>query len=63
MGLEVIRKTTKGKHGAQTVVSRSGSPKGTPFLPHSIEDKLKTAGKNISKFVEEQKKLIKDLLY
>ena len=53
MALEVIRKTTKGKHGAQTVVSRSGSPKGTPFLPHSIEDKLKTASKNISKFVKD----------
>ncbi len=46
-----VTKRKKVGGGARTLVSR-GNKKKTSFLPHTIEDKLKIAGKNVSKFID-----------
>lgn len=52
MGYEFINQTKRKKvgGGAKTLVSGS-SKKKTTFLPHTVEDKLKIAGKRISKAI------------
>ncbi len=53
MGYEFINQTKRKKvgGGAKTLVSGSSKRK-TSFLPHTIEDKLKIAAKNVSKFID-----------
>ena len=47
----VVKKSRKG----QIYYSGSDPKKLTSFLPHTIEDKLKKAAKNVSKFVKDLK--------
>ncbi len=44
----IVKKSRKG----QIYYSGSDPQKKTSFLPHTIEDKLNKAAKNVSKFVD-----------
>ena len=44
----IVKKSKKG----QIYYSGSDPQKKTSFLPHTIEDKLNKAAKNVSEFVE-----------